>query len=589
MSTRETDLSHLHSYIEGMDKEITMILQSLQWDQKHLLEGIPLVACKHDSTHKVPPDKKEDHEIDCLLRSQGYSKEDILLPEVIDSSVHTLVKLSKNDIDHLIHSAALSDPLFKTGSGSEHPPLTAERLQAAYSADERRVIHDAVVGAMPDSWHGEDILLPSEGGEGEGVRRRKSKLEVLAELRDMRRRRVRYRGATANRNYSHVIRDLIKTQMEVYTGVQGDDMPATSTAESNRHLPIDCEQQHNKDINKDNNISRERYRNNKDNYRGTKRNEKRTERSRSNERYRYDEQRRRTKITLKDRYSNVHDRDQRDNTSETFIKIESSEIEIKREIGEYTEYGDKSAKDKGHRDGYNNGDAKCKTNQYGAGGSGSTKRHREQNFTGDGYRNEKVHNSNKYENSDNSARRRYHRHRDDRTDSDSGVIRTIKIERHEDCGASRKHSEYNASNSGNEKGFENHKFNEKASSSSKRHHERRDYNNVGNERARTTNKYGESEGKRYREDSDRDIHSDSSRTTHSSYRHDYDHKRTHKSHKHKDSSDSSAMRQNGHSGDYRYERSHRTEKHDGSSSSKNVHRDRSKDRPKERYEYKHLR
>lgn len=38
MDARERDLSQINAYIENVDKEVTMILQSLQWDRKHLLE-----------------------------------------------------------------------------------------------------------------------------------------------------------------------------------------------------------------------------------------------------------------------------------------------------------------------------------------------------------------------------------------------------------------------------------------------------------------------------------------------------------------------------------------------------------------------
>lgn len=38
MDARQKELAEIKSYIEGIDKEVTMILQSLQWDRKHLIE-----------------------------------------------------------------------------------------------------------------------------------------------------------------------------------------------------------------------------------------------------------------------------------------------------------------------------------------------------------------------------------------------------------------------------------------------------------------------------------------------------------------------------------------------------------------------
>lgn len=38
MEARVKYLSQIKAYIEDVDKEVTMILQSLQWDRKRLLE-----------------------------------------------------------------------------------------------------------------------------------------------------------------------------------------------------------------------------------------------------------------------------------------------------------------------------------------------------------------------------------------------------------------------------------------------------------------------------------------------------------------------------------------------------------------------
>uniref|UniRef100_S4PTA6 Uncharacterized protein n=1 Tax=Pararge aegeria TaxID=116150 RepID=S4PTA6_9NEOP len=44
MSTRQEELSELRSYIKDVDIEVTMILQSLQWDRKILLQVCLLSA-----------------------------------------------------------------------------------------------------------------------------------------------------------------------------------------------------------------------------------------------------------------------------------------------------------------------------------------------------------------------------------------------------------------------------------------------------------------------------------------------------------------------------------------------------------------
>uniref|UniRef100_A0A2A4J219 CHHC U11-48K-type domain-containing protein n=1 Tax=Heliothis virescens TaxID=7102 RepID=A0A2A4J219_HELVI len=92
-------------------------------------------------------------------------------------------------------------------------PMSLERLQTSYSADERRAIHDAVVSAVPSCHDLTDLILPTIG-EDKNEKVILTRNEILLELRNMRRRRTKYRVAAKSRNYSDVLRDVIKTQME---------------------------------------------------------------------------------------------------------------------------------------------------------------------------------------------------------------------------------------------------------------------------------------------------------------------------------------------------------------------------------------
>ncbi|XP_073944519.1 U11/U12 small nuclear ribonucleoprotein 48 kDa protein-like isoform X1 [Choristoneura fumiferana] len=223
MDKRRTELSKLSSYIQSIDTEVTMILQSLQWDRQYLIEGLPMAPCRYDCSHTVPPNRLDIHERECRLRSAGYSTDEQLLPEPLDAQADTLITLNKDDITNIIEYAAKIDPLFQKGHQGRGPeecqPLTLERLQHAYSMDERRAIHDAVVNAVPSCHHLLELALPHGEGSQPGARS-KSRAAVLAELRDMKRRRTKYRGAAKTRNYSDVLRDLIATQMEHYSETQ---------------------------------------------------------------------------------------------------------------------------------------------------------------------------------------------------------------------------------------------------------------------------------------------------------------------------------------------------------------------------------
>ncbi|XP_013182435.1 PREDICTED: uncharacterized protein LOC106128544 isoform X1 [Papilio xuthus] len=220
METRLKQLDQLRSFVGGVEKDLTMILQNLQWDRKNLLSDLAMETCRYNNNHKLPLEKVEFHQKRCFMKLQGYSEDDELLPEPLDIHANTLVKLSTQQIIAILNDASRCDPMFKRGNNWEcrsSEPWSLARLQATYTADERRAVHDAVVRAVPSCHDLADLALPSCSND-EGASKVKSRVEILAELRDMRRRRTKYRQAAKTRNYSDVLRDVIKTQMESYSG-----------------------------------------------------------------------------------------------------------------------------------------------------------------------------------------------------------------------------------------------------------------------------------------------------------------------------------------------------------------------------------
>ncbi|XP_064293145.1 uncharacterized protein LOC128683721 isoform X2 [Plodia interpunctella] len=201
----------------------------------------------------MPEDNLRVHESSCILRSLGYVDNEELLPDPPDDEAHTLVKLGNVEIEQIINNASRVDPLFKKGAGSvSHQPLSLSRLQLVYTADERRALHDAVVAVVPSCHDLGDLALASSTADAQKGGTVKSRVEILAELRNMKRRRAKYRVAAKTRNYSDVLRDVIKTQMETYT----EAVTSTKVEENTK-----CNQGHNSDY--DNNKSRSNSENNK--------------------------------------------------------------------------------------------------------------------------------------------------------------------------------------------------------------------------------------------------------------------------------------------------------------------------------------
>ncbi|XP_028158293.1 U11/U12 small nuclear ribonucleoprotein 48 kDa protein-like isoform X1 [Ostrinia furnacalis] len=235
METRKAELLQLQSHIAEFDTELTEILQHLQWDRKNLVEDCPKVVCKYNVNHKIPQESKESHEAQCRLAHNGYSKEDKMLPDPLDQNAKTLVRLNNYNIQQIINQAVNTDPSFKKGTDNvEIEPQTLDRLQSTYTGDERRAIYDAVVQAAPFCHDLSDLALLSEQGAEDTSKKQKSRVEILAELRDMKRRRTKYRVAAKTTNYSDVLRDVIKTQMEVYSHVKVEKPDAISSKEKPR-------------------------------------------------------------------------------------------------------------------------------------------------------------------------------------------------------------------------------------------------------------------------------------------------------------------------------------------------------------------
>lgn len=114
--SRQTELSNLKEFLSYGNKEITMLLQNLQWNRQTLNSvrdsflliirvsihnftnyfltfKRPMVTCSYDGAHKIPNNKLKEHEEYCMLKSQEYSKDEKLFP-TFPEDTPTIVKLS---------------------------------------------------------------------------------------------------------------------------------------------------------------------------------------------------------------------------------------------------------------------------------------------------------------------------------------------------------------------------------------------------------------------------------------------------------------------------------------------------------------
>lgn len=213
MDKRQQDILDLETYIERADNDLCLILQSLQWDKSKTLQGGETAVCDNDQNHRVPIYKLYEHHKKCVLKAQGYAEDDMLLPAVAYPSSRNCVEFDNKYIEEIISRASEFDQRKKIRD--PRPPMTLSRIQTAYTQKERGAIYEAVIARAPPPQVTEDDGL-TLSCTFEQSDKPKSRLELLAEQRDMKRRRTKYRVTTKHKNYSEVLREVIQNQMELY-------------------------------------------------------------------------------------------------------------------------------------------------------------------------------------------------------------------------------------------------------------------------------------------------------------------------------------------------------------------------------------
>ncbi|KAJ1532029.1 hypothetical protein ONE63_000663 [Megalurothrips usitatus] len=102
-------------------------------------------------------------------------------------------------------------------SGCLRPPRTSERLLTDFTPAERSALHSYVIATRPrdagTTFTLEDLHMPVP--EENKQSRYKSKLELLAEQRDAKRRRQNHKKVhTSRKTHTEVLREVIRNQME---------------------------------------------------------------------------------------------------------------------------------------------------------------------------------------------------------------------------------------------------------------------------------------------------------------------------------------------------------------------------------------
>ncbi|KAF6734078.1 U11/U12 small nuclear ribonucleoprotein 48 kDa protein [Oryzias melastigma] len=228
-------LQELTEFTEKCKKELHDIFETLGWSPDYSASSQePLEQCPYDPDHRVPAKSMERHKASCRLSKMGYSAEEqveMYDPSVCyeNSSIKTFL-MDKATQHQVILQARSAAPLMKMegvfwqGQYSGEPvdvPQNHKRAVCDLTVADRLALYDHVVSALGQQKEGskDDLYvdLVSKLQKDDEQNEPKSHLELIAEMRDYKRRRQSYRAKNVHitkKSYTEVIREVINVHSE---------------------------------------------------------------------------------------------------------------------------------------------------------------------------------------------------------------------------------------------------------------------------------------------------------------------------------------------------------------------------------------
>uniref|UniRef100_A0A4X1SHQ7 Desmoplakin n=1 Tax=Sus scrofa TaxID=9823 RepID=A0A4X1SHQ7_PIG len=238
----------LSEFVESCWRTLEEVTTSLGWTLDRLVPGEEeaaaedeVVICPYDSNHHMPKSSLAKHMESCRLRKLGYTKEeedkmynsDFFYENAKVPSV-TLNKDSQYQIIKRARAAVGKDgDCYNQRVYSSLPvevPLNHKRFVCDLTQADRLALYDFVVEETKkrrsDSQSIENdsdlfVDLAAKVNQDNSRKSPKSYLEILAEVRDYKRRRQSYRAKNVHitkKSYTEVIRDVISVHMEELAG-----------------------------------------------------------------------------------------------------------------------------------------------------------------------------------------------------------------------------------------------------------------------------------------------------------------------------------------------------------------------------------
>ncbi|KAG3288716.1 U11/U12 small nuclear ribonucleoprotein 48 kDa protein [Ictidomys tridecemlineatus] len=265
----------LSEFVESCCRTLEEVTASLGWSLDQLDPGEEkaaedeVVICPYDSNHHMPKSSLAKHMESCRLRKLGYTKEEedeMYNPDFFYENLKipsiTLNKDSQFQIIKQARNAVGKDgDCYNQRMYSSLPvevPLNHKRFVCDLTQADRLALYDFVVEETKKKRSNSQIIendsdlfvdLAAKVNQDNSRKSPKSYLEILAEVRDYKRRRQSYRAKNVHitkKSYTEVIRDVINVHMEELSNHwQEEQEKAEDDAEKNeerRSASVDSRQ-----------------------------------------------------------------------------------------------------------------------------------------------------------------------------------------------------------------------------------------------------------------------------------------------------------------------------------------------------------
>uniref|UniRef100_A0A8C6WL70 Small nuclear ribonucleoprotein 48 (U11/U12) n=1 Tax=Neogobius melanostomus TaxID=47308 RepID=A0A8C6WL70_9GOBI len=216
-SARLERLEELEDFTESCKKQLDDIFSALGWSRYEPAFSfhfeVEMVTCPFDPNHRLPKTSLKKHKASCRFKKMGYSTDE-------------LVKISVMFVHVLLCDGVNVPPL--SGQYSGEPvdvPQNHQRALCDLTVADRLALYDHVSGFLSNQREdalttgNEDLYvdLVKKMQKGKTQKEPKTHLELMAEMRDYKRRRQSYRAKNVHitkKSYTEVIREVINVHSE---------------------------------------------------------------------------------------------------------------------------------------------------------------------------------------------------------------------------------------------------------------------------------------------------------------------------------------------------------------------------------------